>query len=73
MNYDHIFGFYNPADRTATIYDARKSTAWSCRDGSRPDGVRDLGTPIASLENVSGEEFDAALNAEINKSKKVVD
>ena len=68
MNHDHVFGFYNPADRTATIYDGRESTAWSCRDGSRPDGVRDLGAPIVSLENVSEEEFDAALNAEIKKA-----
>jgi hypothetical protein len=68
MNYKHIFGFYNSADRTATIYDGRKSASWSCRDGSHPDGVRDLGAPIVSLDNVSEEEFNAALDTEIKKA-----
>jgi hypothetical protein len=60
MNYNGIFGYYNPVKKTGEIYDGRK--AKQDRQAGLPCLV--LPAPIVTLEGVTQAEFETRLKAE---------
>jgi hypothetical protein len=72
MNYNGIFGFYNPAKKTGEIYDGHKSRpALRCAPVTGevfPYTI--LSAPLVELEGVTEAEFYARLQAEIDKAER---
>ena len=66
MNYNGIFGHYNPAEKTGEIYDGRK--AKQDRQAGLPCLV--LSAPIVTLEGVTQAEYETRLKAEIDKAER---
>ena len=61
MNYNGIFGYYNPVKKTGEIYDGRKA-----KQGGGYTGLPCLilPAPIVTLEGVTQAEFETRLKAE---------
>tara|TARA_Y100000593_G_scaffold16206_1_gene32080 strand:+ start:309 stop:560 length:252 start_codon:yes stop_codon:yes gene_type:complete len=62
MNYNGIFGYYNPTTRTGEIYDGRK--AKRDRQAGLPCLV--LPAPLVTLSGVTQAEFETRLQSEIS-------
>jgi len=62
MNYNGIFGYYNPVKKTGEIYDGRKAR--------KNHYYATLPAPIVTLEGVTQAEFWTRLQVEINKAER---
>ena len=62
MNYNGIFGFYNPEKMTGEIYDGRKAK----RDRQAELPYLVLPAPIVTLSWVTQAEFETRLQSEIS-------